>query len=66
MINKIINSKFLKLNKEQKKIYYILLKIIKEINYTKFLEIINNQFSTLKIEKEKENNKTNNNNNGKL
>ena len=63
MINKITNSKFLKFNKEQKKIYYILLKIIKEINYTKFLELINNQFSTLKLEKEKENNKTNTNNN---
>ena len=52
--NKITNSKFLKFTKEQKKIYYILLQIIKEINFTKFLEIKNSQFSTLK---------TNNNNN---
>ncbi len=46
--NKITNSKFLKFTKEQKKIYYILLQIIKEINFTKFLEIKNSQFSTLK------------------
>lgn len=46
--NKITNSKFLKYTKEQKKIYYILLQIIKEINFTKFLEIKNSQFSTLK------------------
>ena len=56
--NKITNSKFLKFTKEQKKIYYILLQIIKEINFTKFLELKNSQFSTLKA-----NNNNNKNNN---
>ena len=49
IINKITHSKFLKFNKEQKRIYYILLQIIKEINFTKFLELKNNQFSSLKL-----------------
>ena len=48
IINKIINSRFLKFNKEQKKLYYILLQMIKEINFTKFLELKNEQFSSLK------------------
>ena len=62
IINKITKSKFLKFNKEQKKMYYILLQIIKEINFTKFLELKNNQFSTLK----KDDNKSNNNINEKI
>ena len=49
IIHKITHSKFLKFNKEQKRIYYILLQIIKEINFTKFLELKNNQFSSLKL-----------------
>ena len=49
IINKITHSKFLKFNKDQKRIYYILLQIIKEINFTKFLELKNNQFSSLKL-----------------
>ena len=61
--NKITNSKFLKFTKEQKKIYYILLQIIKEINFTKFLEIKNNQFSTLKTNTDNSNNNSINNNN---
>ena len=52
VINKIINSNFFKFNKEQKKVYYILLKIMKEINYTKFLELKNKLFYF----KDKENN----------
>jgi hypothetical protein len=60
--NKIINSKFLKFTKEQKKIYYILLQIIKEINFTKFLEIKNNQFSTLKTNNNSNISSINNNN----
>ena len=62
IINKITKSRFLKFNKEQKKMYYILLQIIKEINFTKFLELKNNQFSTLK----KNDNKSNNNINEKI
>jgi len=61
--NKITNSKFLKFTKEQKKIYYILLQIIKEINFTKFLELKNNQFSTLKTNTDNSNNNSINNNN---
>ena len=61
--NKITNSKFLKFTKEQKKIYYILLQIIKEINFTKFLELKNNQFSTLKPNTDNSNNNSINNNN---
>ena len=61
--NKITNSKFLKFTKEQKKIYYILLQIIKEINFTKFLEIKNNQFSTLKTNNNNSNINSINNNN---
>ena len=57
IVNKITKSKFLKFNKEQKKMYYILLQIIKEINFTKFLEIKNNQFSSTK---KNTNNKNNN------
>jgi hypothetical protein len=60
--NKITNSKFLKFTKEQKKIYYILLQIIKEINFTKFLEIKNNQFSTLKTNNNSNISSINNNN----
>ena len=52
VINKIINSNFFKFNKEQKKVYYILLKIMKEINFTKFLELKNKLFYF----KDKENN----------
>ena len=66
IINKITNSKFLKFNKEQKKMYYILLQIIKEINFTKFLELINNQFSTLKTNNNKNNNNDNINNNEQI
>ena len=62
IINKITKSRFLKFNKEQKKMYYILLQIIKEINFTKFLELKNNQFSTLK----KNDNKSNTNINEKI
>ena len=62
IINKITNSRFLKFNKEQKRMYYILLQIIKEINFTKFLELKNNQFSTLKMNSNyKENNDNINN-----
>jgi hypothetical protein len=57
IVNKITKSKFLKFNKEQKKMYYILLQIIKEINFTKFLELKNNQFSSTK---KNTNNKNNN------
>ena len=60
IINKIINSKFLKFCKEQKKMYYILLQMIKEINYTKFLELKNEQFSTLKNSINVYNNNNNN------
>ena len=63
IINKIINSKFLKFNKEQKKMYYILLQMIKEINYTKFLELKNEQFSTLKNSINANNNNNANTNN---
>ena len=52
VINKIINSNFFKFNKEQKKVYYILLKIMKEINFSKFLELKNKLFYF----KDKENN----------
>ena len=58
IINKIINSNFFKFNKEQKKVYYILLKIMKEINFSKFLELKNKLFyfkEKRKINKEKEN-----------
>ena len=63
IIYKIINSKFLKFNKEQKKMYYILLQMIKEINYTKFLELKNEQFSTLKSSINANNNNNVNTNN---
>ena len=52
VINKIINSNFFKFNKEQKKVYYILLKIMKDINFSKFLELKNKLFYF----KDKENN----------
>ena len=52
VINKIINNNFFKFNKEQKKVYYILLKIMKEINFSKFLELKNKLFYF----KDKENN----------
>ena len=52
VINKIFNSNFFKFNKEQKKVYYILLKIMKEINFSNFLELKNKLFYF----KDKENN----------
>ena len=52
VINKIINSNFFIFNKEQKKVYYILLKIMNEINFSKFLELKNKLFYF----KDKENN----------
>lgn len=48
VISKITNSKYYKFNNEQKTIYNILLQIMKEINFTKFLELKNKEFSTLK------------------
>ena len=48
IINKVTNGNFLKFNDEQKKMYYILLQIMKEINFTKFIELKNNLFSFLK------------------
>ena len=59
IINKITKSKFLKFNKDQKKMYYILLQIMKEVNFTKFIELKNNQFSNLKTKND--NNNDNNN-----
>ena len=63
IIDKITNSKFLKFTQEQKKMYYILLQIIKEVNFTKFLELKNSQFSTLKNNNNNNTNKDNNENN---
>ena len=47
IINKVTNSNFLKFNEEQKKMYYLLLQIMKEINFTKFIELKDNLFSFL-------------------
>ena len=44
IINKVTNSNFFKFNDDQKKMYYILLQIMKEINFTKFIELKNNLF----------------------
>ena len=58
VISKIINSSFFKFNKEQKKMYYILLKMMKMINFTKFLELKNKLFYSRdkrRINKEKGN-----------
>ena len=58
IISKITNSNFFKFNGEQKKMYYILLKIMKEINFSKFLELKNKLFyfeEKRKINKEKAN-----------
>ena len=55
IINKITNSNFLKFNNEQKKMYYILLQIMKEINFTKFIELKERLFSFWKNKKEKGN-----------
>ena len=49
IINKITNSNFLKFNYEQKNMYYILLKIMKEINFTKFIELKKNLFNKIII-----------------
>ena len=48
IINKVTNSNFLKFNKEEKNMYYLLLQIMKEINFTKFVELKDNLFSFLK------------------
>ena len=55
IINKITNSNYYKFNKEQKDIYYILLKIMKEINFSKFIELKDKLFNN--INKENNNNK---------
>ena len=52
IINKITKGNFLKFNNEQKKIYYILLQIMKEINFTKFIELKNQLFSFIKNKKD--------------
>ena len=47
IINKILKSNFIKFKKEEKKLYYILLDIIKQINFTKFIELKDKMFSTI-------------------
>ena len=57
IINKITNGNFFKFNNEQINMYYILLQIMKEINFTKFIELKDKLFSF---------SKNGNNNNDKI
>ena len=57
IINKITNGNFFKFNNEQINMYYILLQIMKEINFSKFIELRDKLFSF---------SKNGNNNNDKI